>query len=55
MRKAEKHCLNFAKKYADEWHGFSQDAETKTVIRNLEIKQYIVVDWNTNQFKYNKQ
>lgn len=54
MKKAaEKHCLDFARKYPSEWHSFSQDQDTTAVVRNLELKNNdFEVDWLTKQFRF---
>jgi hypothetical protein len=52
---AEKHCLCFIKKYPDQWHSFAQDKNTTTVIKNLEIKQLLTVDWKTQRFMFDSK
>lgn len=53
MNKRMKYCLDFAKKYPNEWHGFSQDKLTIDTIKRLDLDELdFIVDWKTKQFKY---
>ena len=56
LGKSQRAMLNFLKKYIDYgWHSFSQDYDTKRVVKSLQKRGLIDVNKRTNQMRLKKK